>query len=143
MKKNYSLLFKQFAKFFAVGLLNTAIDFGVLNLLIFITDITSGIYFSVFKAASFIVASVNSYIWNRLWVFGSREKRTGREFAQFLTVSIIGAALNVGAASFVVNYITPQFGFGPKLWANIGAVAGTAAGLIWNFLGYKFVVFKE
>lgn len=141
--KNYLLLFRQFTKFAAVGFLNAAVDFGVLNLLIFITGIPSGIYFSVFKAVSFTIASVNSYIWNRLWVFGSKEKKTGKEFAQFLTVSVIGAVINVGAASFVVNYITPQFGLGPKLWANVGAVAGAAAGLFWNFLGYKFVVFKK
>src|SRR3989344_4813126 len=37
------LLIWQFAKFVLVGILNTAIDFGVLNLLIFLTGITQGV----------------------------------------------------------------------------------------------------
>ena len=36
---------KQFAKFAAVGIINTAIDFGVLNLLIYLAEISAGIYF--------------------------------------------------------------------------------------------------
>lgn len=29
------------------------------------------------------------------------------------------------------------------IWINIGALSGTAVGLIWNFIGYRFIVFKE
>jgi len=133
----------KFVKFILVGFLNTAIDFGILNALIFSTDISSGAYYSLFKTVSFTAANINSYIWNRLWVFESREEKTAKEYAQFLVISIVGAVINVGAASLVVNYIPAQFGFGPKLWANIGAAAGAAAGLFWNFAGYKFVVFKK
>ncbi|MCH7883398.1 GtrA family protein [Patescibacteria group bacterium] len=135
------LWFFQLAKFAATGFLNAAIDFGILNFLIFTTGIASGIGFSTFKAGSFIVANLNGFVWSRYWVFGSRNKIT-KEYLQFFLVSIIGISLNVGSASIVVNGIAVQFGLSPQAWANIGAAVGAAVGLIWNFLGYKFIVFK-
>jgi len=134
---------KQFAKFVIVGIINTAIDFGILNLLIYLSGISAGIYFILFKSVSFAAANINSYILNRTFVFNSEERGLAREYGQFLMVSLVAIIINVGAASLVVNLITPQFGLGPKIWANVGAAAGTAAGLLWNFLGYKFVVFKR
>jgi len=50
----------QFAKFAAVGTLNTFIDFGVLNLEIFLFSASSGILYSVFKGISFLAATTNS-----------------------------------------------------------------------------------
>src|SRR3989344_4231634 len=44
----------QFGKFFIVGGLNTFLDLGLLNLLILLTSITQGVWFSVFKALSFV-----------------------------------------------------------------------------------------
>lgn len=133
----------KFVKFVLVGFLNTAIDFGVLNLLIFTSGEASGIYFSIFKAVSFAAANINSYVWNRLWVFESEQKKTGKEYAKFLVISVVGAFINVGIASLVVNFVPIQFGLSATPWANVGAAAGTAAGLFWNFFGYKFVVFKD
>lgn len=142
--------FFQFGKFAVVGFFNAAVDFGVLNVLIFLTGITAGAYYSLFKASSFIVANVNSYFWNKWWTFkkkdvleeGMGEPGAAKQYTQFFIVSVIGLGLNVGAASLVVNIVGPQFGIGAAGWANIGAVAGSAAGLIWNFVGYKFIVFK-
>jgi hypothetical protein len=58
--KKISLLY-QAAKFFLVGTLNTFIDLGVVNLLIWIFNITSGFFYGVFKAISFLTATTNSY----------------------------------------------------------------------------------
>ena len=134
-------VFLQVVKFMAVGSLNTFLDLGVLNLLILITAVASGYWYSVFKAMSFIIANVNSYFWNKHWTFSSGKSATAGEFGKFFTVSVIGFAVNVGAASFIVNVIAAPAGFSPAMWANIGAVVATLAALAWNFLGYKFIVF--
>ncbi|MEX0869825.1 MAG: GtrA family protein [Candidatus Spechtbacterales bacterium] len=134
------------AKFALVGALNTFVDLGVLNLLILLTSITAGSTFSVFKGLSFIIAVLNSYVWNKFWTFKSKKKspeEIRKEFIQFFFVSVIGFFVNVATASFVVNMIGPQFGMAAEPWANIGALAGTFTVFIWNFIGYKFWVFKR
>ncbi len=133
----------QFAKFGAVGGLNTLLDLGILNFLIYLTGFSAGIYYSAFKSFSFIIANIIAYFCNKYWTFGAEGKANVKEFSQFFIVSVIGFLINVGLASFVVNVMGPMRGISPDLWANIGALAATAASLIWNFIGYKFFVFKK
>lgn len=134
----------QAIKFILVGILNTLIDLGVLNLLIFASGISTGFAYSAFKGISFTAAVTNSYFLNKFWTFKSRGAGAAKkEFAQFFIVSFIGFGINVGIASLVVNVIGPQFGVGNKLWANVGAICATFAAMTWNFLGYKFIVFKK
>ncbi len=133
----------QIAKFAATGVLNTLLDIGVLNLLMFAFSATSGASYSIFKGVSFIVANTNSYFWNKHWTFGSNKSATTKEFGQFFAVSFVGFLINTGIATLIVNFIGPVGGVSAALWANIGAMAATLASLVWNFLGYKFIVFKK
>ncbi len=134
---------EQFGKFAAVGTLNTLLDLGVLNLLIFLTDISSGVPYSGFKAISFVVGTTNSYFWNKFWTFGSRLPVTMKEYGRFIFFTLIGVLINVSAASLVVNAIGAPANINPKLWANVGALAGVFTALLWNFLSYKKIVFKN
>ena len=131
-------VFRQLGRFAIVGILNTVLDFAVLNLLIVGSGIVEGAAASAFKGVSFTVAVINSYYWNKYWTFEFKEK-VNREFLQFFVVSAVGFVLNVAAFSIVVNVIGPV---GSITWANLGALAGTFTGLAWNFIGYKFIVFK-
>lgn len=132
-----------FAKFGAVGTLNTMADLGILNLLILFTGIAQGVPFSIFKGISFAFSVVNSYFWNKFWTFQSKESVQAFEFAKFATIATIGFFLNVGIASFVVNVVGPQFGIQPKVWANVGAIIAILIVMLWNFTGYKFLVFRS
>jgi putative flippase GtrA len=138
----------QGARFLLVGALNTFFDLAILNILIAATGITAGIGFSIFKGISFVCAVGNSYVWNKYWTFGSKQRpaenitQKGKEFVQFFAVSGTGFLINVGSASFVVNVIGPQFGISQSTWPTIGALTGTFLVLTWNFIGYKLFVFK-
>ena len=133
----------QFYKFVLVGGLNTLLDLSILNGLIVLTGIAIGWEFSVFKGVSFAVAVINSYFWNKFWTFGKKKGGGLGEFSQFIAVSLVGLGINVGAASLLVNVIGPQGGMSPQLWANVGAVAAIVFTTAWNFIGYKFFVFKK
>ncbi len=134
----------QLAKFVLVGASNTFVDLGILNLLMWVSGIYSGVFFALFKGASFLAAATNSYFWNKHWTFQSRNGVfTGQEYIKFLAIVGIGLLINVGMAAFVVNVISPQFGISEQLWANVGAFMAVFVAVAWNFIGSKFVVFKK
>lgn len=141
--KKYLWIF-QAAKYLLIGVLATILDLGILNFLITTSGIAAGLYYSVFKGISFLIATCAKYLGDKIWAFEKTGKEgIGKEFGQFLLVTLLGFVINVGVASFVVNAIGPQFGFSPKLWANVGGIAAAFAAMAWNFVGYKFLVFKK
>jgi putative flippase GtrA len=134
----------QAAKYLLIGVLATMVDLGILNLLMLVSGIASGIFYSVFKGISFIVATCSKYFGDKFWAFEKMEKTgMGKEFSQFFLVTLIGFGINVGFASLIVNLIGPQFGITPKLWANVGGIVAAIGAAAWNFIGYKFIVFKR
>lgn len=136
--------FFQLSKFGLIGVANTVIDLGIYNLFIFMSDISSGYFIAVFKSFSVLAAIVNSYVWNKFWSFAKKDTHNvGEEFTQFLLVSLVGLLLNVGITTFVVNVIGAPADITEKAWANIGGITASVLVLTWNFIGYKFLVFKK
>jgi len=161
LAKKIPIIF-QTAKFFLIGVLNTFIDLGILNFLMWVFAISSGIPYSIFKSFSFGCSVINSYFWNKSWAFSSSAQSYGgsseafgeggkknenkfshHEFSGFCLISVISFFLNVSIASLLVNVLGPQFGLSQVAWANTGAIIATCFAWICNFFGYKFLVFKK
>jgi len=134
----------QFGRFWLISVSNFMIDFGVLNLLMYQFGVAEGLYYSVFKAASFILANMNGYAWNRFWTFGSwgAEGWTS-QFMKFFGVVGVGLVINVTVASAVVAKFSGSGPLSPTAWANIGALAPMVVTLFWNFFGLKHLVFDR
>lgn len=138
--------FFEFSKFAVVGVLNSGVDFGVLNSLILLTGLASGVAFIAFKSISVTLGVINSYLWNKYWTFQVDTSDAGaarREMVAFLVVTLAAVAVNVAGADVIVNVIGAPRGVSAKLWANVGAISGAGLTLFTNFFGYKFFVFKK
>jgi putative flippase GtrA len=149
----------QLAKFLVIGVMNTLVDIGVLALITIVvsTDASHAsestwfsmaslvvTYYSLYKAISFIIANINSFFWNKYWTFGTEnQSRATHQFFQFFLVSLIGFALNVIIASVVFGSLASAGAFTVAQAGLIGAAMGSILGLGWNFVGYKFFVFKK
>jgi putative flippase GtrA len=144
-------LVAQFGKFVLVGIMNTLVDLIVLNVEMAVTGIVVGGGYSIQKAISFLFAVTFSYVINKHWTFQDKSKDgEGKKMSQFFAVSVVGMIINVSVATIVVTYLQIPINnllnlsfLTPQLWGTIGALGGTAIGLIWNFIGYKFIVFKK
>ena len=135
----------QFSKFCVISFSNLVIDFGILNLLIYYSGVAEGVLYSVFKAASFLLANVNGYAWNKFWTFRSREVEGWlKQFIRFFAVVGVGLVINVTVASYVVAEFGGSGGsISSTLWANIGAAVSLVFTLFWNFFGLKYLVFEK
>jgi len=135
-------VFAQFSKFVVVGFLNASIDFGILNGLSIFTGAVSGFIIGGVNAPGFIIGSLNSYFWNRTWVF-PQANNEGKlaDFPKFFIISILGVILNSLVIVYFTTYVS-QFGFSDKAWLNISKAIASAVVLTWNFIGYKFFAFK-
>lgn len=134
----------QLAKFLLIGAFFALFDLVVLNSLLLWFGITSGCLYSVFVGISFVVSTIIKYIADKYWAFEKFEKSEIHvEFASFFIITLISGGIQVIVASFIVNNIGPQLGLSSLMWANIGKICGIIVASAWNFIGYKFIVFKK
>jgi putative flippase GtrA len=136
----------QFAKFAAVGTLNSFIDVGVFNLETFWygTSFIGIGFFALFKGISFLFGTTNSFLWNKYWTFSVTGKTSAKQIGGFYGIAVLGWLLNVGVATGVKALGPAGTGGDARVWVNIVApLAGIAASFIWNFFGYKYFVFKK
>lgn len=137
-------LFGQFLRFGIVGVINTAINFIVLNILSHLTGIKSGPHVVYISLIAFAVALANSYFLNDFWVFKDEgHHEGGRKFSLFLTVSLIGAGINALVVFWVTTHMQPVYHLSQSQWLNVANLVATGVALVWNFIGYKLFVFKN
>jgi len=141
----------QFVKCASVGVLNTLVDFVVLNILMWMTGIYSGKYIGILIGISFCFAVTNSFIWNKKWTFKNKSVNPNdlrKQIVMFFVISLGGLAIKTYSASFVINNlrVAPLFNINAvlwtKLWANIGNASAVFLTMVWDFMGYKLIVFK-
>jgi len=119
----------QFIKFNLVGIMNTAVDFGVFMIL----NHYLGLIYTASQVISYSYGMVNSYFFNKFWTFQKREEFTAMEVVKFILVNL--SSLGV---SLLVLYVL-QSKWGWKVLPSKVLATGFSVGV--NFLGNKFWVF--
>lgn len=119
----------QFIKFNLVGILNTALDFAVFTLLIFL-----GVQYLISQVISYSCGIINSYLWNKFWTFKQKKGFSGFEALKFIVVNI----LSLGISLLMLYVFRDKVG----LHVMVSKVIATFFSVIVNFTGNKFWVFK-
>ncbi len=134
----------QFAKYGAAGALSAFIDLGILNLFSLIFKIYSGPAILVFNAISFLVATTNAYFWNKFWAFKKDGDRPNvKEYAKFICVTLTGLAINTAIVFFMTTVVGAPEGVSEPVWENVAKFSAVIPNVMWNFVGYKFFIFKS
>lgn len=197
----------QLLKFAAIGVINAALDFLLLNVLSKVFAISVGANLGLLNIVSFSVAVIQSYAWNKAWAFGDSDTNpvknflhlcaigglgsigvllvligarlsatavfyilllsafvvaelalwkmfklsaTGgdskkNQFATFIVVSVGGLILNSVAVALVSDWLVTFIGFfgNEDVIKNVAKIVATGVSLVWNFIGYKILVFKK
>ncbi len=143
---------EQFLQFAVIGFMNTFLDLLILTSLSFLTGITKGGGAAGLKAISFGVVSFVSFLANKKWTFKEKAQKIGQEatkYSQFMIITLGGLGVNTGVVFTITNYFSPlylpvvNFQLTDRMWLVFASLVATAFSLIWNFIGYKFIVFKK
>ncbi|MDE6715450.1 MAG: GtrA family protein [Muribaculaceae bacterium] len=133
----------QLAKYGLVGVGNTAVTgfvFVVLNSVF-------NVNFYVSNVVGFVAGVINSFIWNKKWVFKGASDHVKREILLFLIGFAICYLIQMGVLWILMNYTNLQyiqipgyekFQLGDTLITGIGMVFYTLLNYIYN----RFVTFK-
>jgi len=121
----------QLVKYNIVGVLNTAVDFVVYQILTYF-----GLNYAVAQCISYSCGILNSYFFNSRWTFNSKDNKDKQEFVKFVAVNLISLGISVLLLKVCYNVLDIQSNF----WSK--AIV-TPIVMIINFLGSKLFVFKK
>ena len=76
------------------------------------------------------------------WQGDSGARPTFTQGAQFVVISVLASVVNIASASYVASFISPPAEF-VNYWPTVAALVGTVFSFIFNFIGYKFLVFSN
>lgn len=120
----------KFIKFLGVGGLATAVQYGILILLVE-TDLAIAV---VASSVGYIVSGVLNYVLNYYYTFQSVAKHHSAAI-KFILVMTIGLGINSG----MVYLLTEIVG----IYYLVAQVLATIAVLLWNFTAHLFWTYKS
>ena len=142
-------------RFILVGLVNTAVGYGVMfglyNLAGLHTWGDTGYWIS--SAANYIVGSVVSFFLNKHFTFRNREKGLGVVLRFALNITVCWA-LAYGIAKPVTVWLLSGTGWSQQLWllsgtgwsqqlqGNLSMLAGSGLFVFLNYFGQRFFAFR-
>lgn len=126
-------LLRQMLKFLVVGGSAFFIDYGIMILL---TE-KFQVHYLFSSGISFSVSVIYNYIFSILWVFDVGKKRKkGKEFIDFIILSVIGLGLNQILMWILVDFI--------ELFYMLAKIIATGIVMVYNFVTRKrFLEGKE
>lgn len=133
-------------RYFFVGCLNTLLNALLFNLFIWISGVARGPLIVVFSLVSFSITLIHSYLWNRFWVF--RQHTFGdtthlQLFSKFGIVAVVVGVVGSSLLYIITTVIGAPAGIAPQLWANIALVITAPVAFASNYLGNRFLVFRQ
>ncbi len=120
--------FKQMLRFALAGGLNTLVDLLILNGLLWLFPTNSSSTLLAFNSLAYSIGAINSFLLNKYWTFGQKQRTTRAELARFTLVTMCGIAWS-SAILWLASRALRSFLFNATVWANASklvAIAGTA-----------------
>ncbi|MCX6722046.1 MAG: GtrA family protein [Candidatus Staskawiczbacteria bacterium] len=133
------LFVRQVGKFALAGAAADVVDIKVFQLLFQLTNFSL-----ISKSISFLAATFLKFWWNKYWGFEKPQKDgIKKEITQFFLITVVGLAINLISFNYFTAITGPQFSMTPDIWRESSTIFAALIASVWNFLGYKFIVFKK
>lgn len=131
-KKVYGFYQKhQFLKYFMVGGIATAVDWGTF----YIFGVKLGFYYQLALVISFTLGSVTNYTLNKVFTFQNKSKKIAQQLGVHLGISAVSLLFNMFLMYVAVDIFSVS--------KMIGRIVTTIIMLIINFFLHKNITFNE
>lgn len=132
--------YKQFLSFCLVGGLNTLVSLVVFSILVFVTgaDKSDASFVAIcLNIISDIAGGINSYLWNRFWVFKKNKTSTKESLPKFIVTFCVYLAISSVLFSFV-QWLLPVHEILIKIIVlPITTIVNFLMNKLWAFKGKK------
>ena len=139
-----SLLDPTLFRFILVGLVNTAVGYGVMFGLYNLAGLhawgDTGYWIS--SAANYIVGSVVSFFLNKHFTFRNREKGVKVVLRFALNIAVCWA-LAYGIAKPLTVWLLAGTGWSQQIQGNLSMLAGSGIFVFLNYFGQRFFAFRS
>ena len=120
---------KRFIKFGLIGVLNTLITISSYMLLVYL-----GVYYILANIIGYSLGIINSFYWNKNWVFQVNSKQRNI-FMKFVLVNLITLVINTLILYLLNHYL--------HIHPYLAQIIATGVGLVFNFFLNKKWTFED
>lgn len=122
--------YKKFIKFSLVGVTGLIIDIAIMMALVEIW------YWSPLTAstASFVVAVINNFIWNKHWTYRDQSQKYFQQFLKFTTIALVG---------LVINFVMMSWLLSLGIYYVLCRLIAVSVIVLWNFFINSLWTFRK
>ena len=131
-----SLIDRKTIKFIFVGILNTLVGTGVM----FFSYNILGLGYWISSALNYIIGSILSYFLNKYFTFKSKRNGIGSILRFVINISLC-YFIAYGIAKPVVAHILSGYSY--VIRDNISMLFGMGLFVVLNYIGQRYIVFKD
>jgi len=121
----------QLLRFGAIGVLNTALDFLILNFVSKTLGVDSGFKLGQINIAGFILAVIQSYYWNKYWAFDTQSITLFKNFIRLLLVG------GLGVSALALVLLGSKIGAQPSYYLFVLLVYIVVEVVLWLEFGFS------
>jgi putative flippase GtrA len=134
---------KRFSKFSIVGLSNSIVDIGVLNLFLWLEPTREVYLLVLYNGIALVLANVNSYVWNTLWTFRGRAEHDLRQVVLFSLQVLVNIGVSSGLFWALIHPIIVYTEVPTYLAGNVAKIISVTVASTISFFIMRYVVFSR
>ena len=133
----------RFSKFGVVGLMNAAVDIGVLNLFLWLQPTREASVLALFNGVALVLANINSYVWNSFWTFGGRSEKNLREGVLFALQALVNIGISNGLFFVLIRPLLVDTDIPAYLVGNVAKIISVVVASVVSYFVMRYVVFSR
>jgi len=131
---------RQVLRFGVAGGLNTLVDVLILNGLLWFFPTTSTLILLAYNSLAYSIGAINSFLLNKYWTFGQRQRTTRAELVRFTLITFCGIGWS-SSILWLAGLALHSFLANATVWANASKLVAIAGTALISYLGMRLWVF--